>query len=123
MHSYVLQDWLTIRGVNNTPINQGESSWLDLAPYQDVSFWLDVREFSGSTTPTILFQTAPLKEDVLFQPMYAAITLTLTPANPYRAPITTAQCPIARYLRWQLTGPNSAWDATFRVLLAADALG
>ena len=126
MHSFILQDWLTIRGVAATPgqiITQGESGWLDLAPYQDVSFYLDVREFSGAT-PTIVFQTAPIKEDGLFQNMLGAINLTLTPANPYRVPITTASCPVARYVRWQLQGPSGgAWDTTFRVLLAADALG
>lgn len=126
MRSFVLQDWITIRGSTATPITQGESEWLDLAAYQDVSFWLDIREFSGASAPTIAFQTAPIKDEVLFQPMLALIPLTLTPSNPYRVPITIAtnpSCPVARYIRWQLVGPGSAWDVTFRVLVSADALG
>lgn len=122
MHSYVLQDWITIRGSGTTPIPQGESSWLDLAPYQDVNFWLDVREFTGAT-PTITFQTAPIKEEVLFQPLFGAVTLTLSPSNPYRCLLFNASVPVARYVRWLLTGPAGTWDATFRVLVAANALG
>jgi hypothetical protein len=129
MHSYVLQDWITIRGQSASQvIAQGESAWLDLAPYQDLSLWLDVREVS-QTSPAVLmqFQTAPFKEEGLFQAMLAtAISITLAPSNPYRVPITTTACPVARYVRWQLTGPTSGtlpWDVTFRVLCAADALG
>ena len=130
MHSFVLQDWITVRGVITTPgqiITQGESGWLDLAPYQDVSFWLDVREFTppSSPVPTIVFQTSPIKEDGLFQNMVSPISLTLTPSNPSRVPITTSQTPVARYVRWQLQGTTSGtvWDVTFRVLVSADGLG
>jgi hypothetical protein len=125
MHSFVLQDWITIRGTTGATIYQGESSWLDLAPYQDVSFYVDIREFTPSsvTIPQMGFQTAPLKEEVLFQDMLAAFTCTLSPANPYRVPITTSSCPVARYVRWKLVGPAATpWDVTFRVLVAADAL-
>lgn len=122
MHSFVLQDWITIRGAASTNVTQGESGWLDLAPYQDLSIWLDVREFSGST-PQMVFETAPIKEDVLFLPMVAAFNLTLSPANPYRVPITTAQTPVARYARWRIVAPAGPWDATFRILMSADGLG
>ncbi len=123
MHSYVLQDWITIRGTSGATIAQGESGWLDLAPYQDVNFWLDVREFSGAT-PSITFQTAPIKEEALFVNMFATSTpLTLSPSNPYRVLLFNATVPVARYVRWLLTGPASAWDTTFRVLVAANALG
>jgi hypothetical protein len=123
MHSFVMQDWITIRGANATAINQGESSWLDLGPYQDVSFYVDVREYSGSSTPTLQFQTAPLKEDVLFQNMLGTAISVNSITNPYRVAITTTACPVARYVRWQLVGPASTWDVTFRVVLAATALG
>ena len=130
MRSFVLQEWLTIRGVSTASpgqiITQGESGWLDLAPYQDVSFWLDIREFTPTSpaVPTIVFQTSPIKEDGLFQNMIAPVSLTLTPSNPYRVAITTSQTPVARYVRWQLQSPPSApWDVTFRVLVSADAIG
>ena len=75
---------ITIRCTSSATVTQGESSWLDLAPYQDVSFYLDVREFTG-TTPTIQFQTAPIKDETLFQAMLSsAITLTLSPSIHYR---------------------------------------
>jgi hypothetical protein len=122
MHSYILQDWITIRGASSVTVTQGESDWLDLAPYQDVMFYIDVREYTG-TTPTIVFQTAPIKEDGLFQDMMTAIALNAVPANPTVVRITTAATPLARYLRWKLAGPASVWDATFRVLIAANALG
>jgi hypothetical protein len=123
MRSYVLQDWITIRGVASGVVTQGESGWLDLAPYQDVSFWLDCREVFGST-PQIAFQTSPNKEDGLFQAMVGPINLTLTPSNPYRVLLTqNPTVPLARWVRWQLTGPAGAWDATFRVLAACNALG
>ena len=126
MQNYVMQDWITIRGSSNTPVTQGEIGWLDMSAYQDINFWVDVREFSGSTTPTLYFQTSPNKEDLLFAApagAMASLTLTLTPSNPYRVLLATASVPIARYVRWQLIGPNSAWDATFRVLVTANALG
>ena len=126
MHNYVLQEWITIRGISLTPgqvITQGESGWLDLAPYQDVSFWLDCREFTG-TTPSIAFQTSPNKEDFLFQTM-TSVTLTTSPSNPYRNLLgQNPNIPLGRFVRWQLTGPSgAAWDCTFRVLVSCNALG
>jgi hypothetical protein len=123
MHSFILQDWTTIRGTTGATIYQGEAGYLDLAPYQDVSFYLDIREFTGST-PQIGFETAPFKEDVLFKDMIAPFNVLLSPANPYRIPITTSSTPVARYVRWKLIGPAvTPWDVTFRVLVAADGLG
>ncbi len=120
MHSYILQDWTTIRAAV-TSVTQGESGWLDLAPYQDISFWIDVREFSGSSTPNIVFQTAPIKEDGLFQAMATVALNSVT--NPTKVLLFNAATPLARYVRWQLTGPSGTWDATFRVLATCNALG
>jgi hypothetical protein len=120
MHSFLLQDWITIRGAASQTVAQGEVGWLDLAPYEDIMFWFDVREFSTAAT-TFNFQTAPTKEEILFTTMVTG-TVSLTPSNPYVNRIT-ATTPLARFVRWQLVGPASAWDATFRVLVAANALG
>ena len=123
MHSFILQDWITIRGTTSNNVIQGESSYLDLAPYQDITFYLDVREVSA-TPASLQYQTAPIRDEVLFQSMMATpITLSAPSTTVTHVPITTAACPIARFVRWQLLGPAAAWDVTFRVLAAATALG
>jgi hypothetical protein len=95
---------------------------LDLAAYQDVTFYIDVREYSG-TTPSIQFQTAPIKDEILFSGMLSSPMALNSITTPSHVAITTSACPVARFVRWQLTGPASTWDATFRVLVSAGALG
>lgn len=125
MYSFVLQDWITIRGTNTTPIIQTESDWLDMSPYQDCVAWVDVTEQIG--TPTLAFETAPLPEDRLFVQMNTtAISLTVpgTPApQVIQMLMGSAAVPVAQFLRWKVTGPASPWDVTFRILLAANAPG
>ena len=121
MQPYILQDWITVRG-SVTTFTQGEAGWLDLAPHQDVVFYLDVREVTG-TTPTITYQTSPNKEDVLFQNMVTPFNLVA--GNPTVTSIrlnASPAVPLARYVRWQITGPAGTWDATFRVLAVANTL-
>ena len=122
MHAFILQDWTTIRG-SVTQVTQGEDGWLDLTAYQDLVFWVDCREVTG-TTPSITFQTAPTKDESLFTAIVTATTLSAS-ANPtiVKATLAGATVPIARYLRWQLNGPSGTWDATFRVLVAANSPG
>jgi len=124
MHAYILQDWTTIRGSSAVlTMTQEEPGWLDLSPYQDVVFWLDVKEALNS--PTITFQTSPSKDDYLFAAVAAGQVM---PAAGATAPVVvsalmyTASVPLARYLRWQITS-SGAWDATFRVLVAANSPG
>ena len=81
-----------------------------------------MREVSGST-PQMVFETSPNKEDGLFQSMIVPFNITTSPSNPYRVPITTTQTPVARYVRWRIVAPAGAWDATFRILVSADAVG
>ncbi len=123
MHAFMLQDWTTIRG-SVTTVTQGEDGWLDLTAYQDLVFWVDCREQSGSSAPTIAFQTSPTKDESLFTSIVTATTLAAS-ATPtvVKALLASATVPIARYLRWQLTGPSGTWDATFRVLVAANSPG
>lgn len=128
MHSYILQDWITIRGAAGvTTVTQSESGWLDLSPYQDVTFWIDAREFTGTTTPTLSFQTSPTKDEVLFQTMGSPVPLVLTTttiAAPTNVFLASAAVPVARYVRWLLSGPAAGgWDATFRVMVGANAHG
>jgi hypothetical protein len=35
MHSFILEDWLTVRGPGGDTITQDESHWLDLEAFQD----------------------------------------------------------------------------------------
>jgi hypothetical protein len=121
MHSFILQDWTTIRGGVATVI-QGEADWLDLSSYQDCIFFLDVREASG--TPTITFQTSPTKDEALFQTMITAtlMTASATGAAAIKATLTNAIVPVARFVRWQING-TITWDSTFRVIVAANSPG
>jgi hypothetical protein len=124
MHAFILQEWTTIRGAANTNVTQSEDQWLDLSPYQDVFFYLDCREFTGAIAPALSYQTSPTKDEALFQTMIgpnnfvvgvAAVTKSILSTNP--------AVPLARYARWFITGPANAWDATFRVLVAANSPG
>ena len=127
MHTFILQDWITIRGqslASPPPIAQTEHEWLDLTPFQDVFFWLDVREVLGST-PTITFETSPTADESLFQPILAARQMSAG-ASPtvIPAPMSIASVPVARFVRWKVQGPASTlWDVTFRVIVAANSPG
>jgi hypothetical protein len=124
MHTFILQDWTTIRGATSTSIIQGESGWLDLTAYQDCVFWIDTREITG-TTVTMTLQTSPSKDEILFSTMVTAFQLALstTSATVKPALLASAPTPLARFVRWQLTGPAVTWDATFRILVAANSPG
>ena len=121
MQPYILQDWTTIRSAQAT-VTQGEGGWLDLAPHQDVQFYVDVREQSGASAPNIFLQTSPNKEDVLFQTMVTVASNSV--ANPYVVKLSaTPTVPLARYVRWQLSMiSGGTWDVTFRVLVGANTL-
>ena len=126
MHTLILEDWLTVSGPGGVGdvITQDETRWLDLEAFQDVVLYLECREALGATTATVTIQTAPTKDDSLFQTV--ATTTFTAGATPVLFPVilASATTPLARYLRWQITGPaGNAWDATFRVLVAANSPG
>jgi hypothetical protein len=122
MHTFILQDWLTTRGSNNTII-QSESEWLDLTQYQDLVVWLDVREFTG-TTVTLNIQTAPTKDETFFSQgtMYTT-TIAVGTAAPAKVLMSAATVPLARYVRWSLTSASAPFDVTFRIMISANAPG
>ena len=131
MYGYTIQDWITIRGNSTiTTINQAESDWIGFSAFEDIVFWLDVRELTlgGATNVTVNYQTSPTKDDVLFVNMTAGPALTALPTIPTITKVLLAQnptVPLARWVRWQLdvTGvASSTWDLTFRILAAANAV-
>ena len=131
MYGYTIQDWITIRGNSLVlTINQGESDWVGFSAFEDIVFWLDVRELtlSSATNVTVNYQTAPAKDEVLFTNMVTGTALTSVSATPTVTKVLLAQnptCPLARWVRWQLavTGtPTASWDITFRILAAANAV-
>src|SRR5512143_1536587 len=133
MYGYVLQDWITIRGSSIADVIQGESSWMGFSSFQDIVIWLDVREGTFPTTGgslTWYFETSPTKDNNLFTAMPRAGTgITLTSAfSPGVQALTkvvasSANVPLATWVRWRLSPAGTGglpWDATFRVLAAAN---
>jgi hypothetical protein len=121
MHAFILQDWTTVRG-GTTTVTQAEREWLDLELYQDVIFWLQVSEQTGS--PTLAYQTSPNKDESLFSSLLASpISVSVTAsARVSQILMLSASVPLARYVRWQLAG-TPTWDATFRIVVAASGPG
>ena len=131
MHTFILQDWITIQGSGSgagADVVQSKQDWLDLSAYQDVTFWLDVRDVGtvggSAATVTLTFETSPTADDSLFQPMVAGTVLAaaVTPTI-VKAPMYSASVPIGRFLRWRLDSSTANWVVTFRVLVAANSPG
>jgi hypothetical protein len=120
-HSFVIQDWLLLEGGGNSTFTQPENSWLDLSDYQDVTFFLLVNQ--TSTGNTISYQTSPDKTDSVFQNMAPAVTLAAS-ATPTVTQVLmlSAAVPLARWVRWQISGTGS-WSVSFRLVAAANAPG
>ena len=124
MHTFILQDWTAVAGPSGAAVTQDETGWLDLAPFQDVVIYLDCREATPTgTPPTIYLETAPAKENSLFQALVSSVLAASSAPRVLRCLMLNSTTPLARYLRWRITGPTSAWDASFRVLVAANSPG
>ena len=123
MDGLLLQDWVTIRSDGNVSpsVTQGADSWFDLGNDEDVVFYLDVREVSVVGPVRMAYQTSPTKVESSFLTMLPAFTLA-PGVRVDRGFFATAGVPLARYMRWQLTGPAGTWDATFRIWLATYAM-
>jgi hypothetical protein len=120
-HSFLMQDWLLLESTSAVAITQPENGWLDLSDYQDVTFFLLVNQTTATTT--ISYQTSPDKTDAIFQNMVPAVTLTSgTSPIVTQVLMLSATVPLARYVRWQITGPNN-WSASFRIVVTANAPG
>jgi len=138
MYGYVLQDWITIRGTTGASGNafggagdiiQGESTWMGFSSFQDVVFWLDIREATLPTTSlNWAFETSPTKDNGLFLPMngtsgLAISSLTVGVQALQKVILASATVPLATWVRWRVSPINATaqtWDTTFRVLVAAN---
>ena len=123
MQPIVMQDWITIRGAASTTVIQSQADWIFTAPFQDVTFYLDVREFSPSAAVIVSYQTAPAREEAMFQNMFSTAAITTTgligPTNVYLA---NAAIPVSHWTRWKLSAGALTWDLTFRIMMAGNSL-
>lgn len=126
MYSFVLQDWITVGGAANASVIQGEKDWLDMSPFQDVVAWVDIRNVTPTNMPFLKLETAPAKDESLFTFMGSGAGLAMvggTAPTVLQFLMGSATVPIAECLRWKITGGAVAWEATFRILVAANAPG
>ncbi len=131
MYGYILQDWITIRGTQSgVSIIQSEADWMSFQPYGDIVLWLDTKAvtLAGLTSLTLAYETSPAKDESLFTPMVAAVTL-VAGTSPLITKVLVSQnptVPLARYVRWRLipTGtPTGEYGACFRIFASANAIG
>jgi hypothetical protein len=130
MDGLLLQDWVTLRGINTavipiTSITQGSENWLDIGDYEDLVFIIDVREFTNPSSPDVMlvYETSPTVQESSFRAMVNAFTPSLG-RRVDRVFATYAGVPPARYVRWKLTSTAlsaTTYDITFRVLVSAYA--
>lgn len=121
----VLAPWTTVRCASAvTSFTQDEQDWLDLGDRGDVAFFVDIAEATsgGSGGFALSFETAPLPDEMLFQPVAPDVPFAVT-TSPLvvKSVRSAATAPLARYVRWKLKAPgaSSAWSATFRVRAAS----
>jgi hypothetical protein len=117
MDTFLLTDWLTVRTRSDSPpIVQSAYAWLDLPEHEDVIFYLDVKEVTG--TVFLSYDTSPARHEGSFVSM---LSFTTTPGLRIdRVPFRTALVPLARFLRWSMsTSSPGTSDATFRIWIAA----
>jgi hypothetical protein len=98
-----------------------------MSAFVDLVSFLEVKEESSVLgTIAMGIQTAPTKDDALFQNMND-VSLPLTTGITVGVLLRdTALCPLSHWLRWQIipTVPGTTtWHATFRIWVSANAPG
>jgi hypothetical protein len=123
MQTFLLTDWTTIRG-NNTnggiiQITQEESEWLDLTPYGSVSFFVDCRGASGTST-SLFLDTSPCRDEAFFTQLTGSLALVASQSPVLLYTGMPGASILARFVRWRLsTASASTWDACFRIFAGA----
>jgi hypothetical protein len=116
--SVLLQPWITVRGISTTTfVYQSSAHYAEVPECKDVVCFMEVADIS-STPCNFNYQTSPSLDDSMFQIMQGTfqpvVGLNLT-INRY----ATAAVPLARYVRWWISGSTAAaWSITFRVWLS-----
>lgn len=120
MYGYVLQDWITMALPAGGTTIQNESDWLGFSSFQDIVFWVEVKTVSAGTV-TINLQTAPTKDDVLFNTLTNCTVGATGATNTVLKNIlsTNPAIPLATWVRWTLSGSVAA-TITFRILASAN---
>lgn len=130
MYGYVLQDWITLKlTAASSTIIQNESDWLGFSSFQDIVFWCDIRGVTLSAgTVTMFLQTAPTKDDILFQTLSNCSFVVTTVATPFTSSgvlpksilAANPAVPLSTWVRWTITNTTANADITFRILCSAN---
>jgi hypothetical protein len=123
MFTFVLQDWIAVASTGVADVIQTQDDWLDLSPFQDVFLYVSCTEVSTTSAVHLTFETSPTADAALFVAIATQLTLTGGVISTVQAPMLQAAVPIARYLRWRLSCAVGPYDATFRVVVAANSPG
>lgn len=115
----LLQDWISIQGNSSSDsVIQSADTWKDLSLYTDVVFYLERKDYSGSTL-TLHYQTSPTQDDSLFQDM-DTVSISATGLTQTVVRFASATTPLARWVRWKVDAA-AAWRLTFRVWMVVRA--
>lgn len=122
MDAVLLQDFTTARASNASPsIIQSAHAWVDLGDYEDIQISTDIRAVTGALS--LKFETSPTRDENAFTSLFPAFTVA-TGTRTDLVPTFLASVAPARFLRWNLTlTAGASGDATFRIWIAAYALG
>ena len=108
---YFMDNYLTLRGSSSDEsFIQPIPDWFDADRYRDAIFMIQASDFGG--TPTIYLDTGPSEVDEQFEVL---ATYQPTGSNPgfFISRYADASTPMARYVRWRVTGAGSPWYVTF----------
>ena len=130
MRPILMQDWITVRGTaSGNPVAQDPADWLLTAPFQDMTFILDIRELTAlGTAGNFIIETAPIRDETLFQNgvvknlsgAVGQIAVGLTNITSILA--AQPNPPIAHWTRWRILAPAAAWDITFRIWASSNVV-
>ena len=118
MDALLLQNWTTLMLTSTVSVTQGASGWLDVGDYEDITFYLDLREKSGGNI-TFYYETSPIRQDSAFTTMIPGFLATVgTRVDQVLA--SYANVPPAKLVRWRVS-PDAGGSLTFRIWLAGNA--
>jgi hypothetical protein len=137
METFLVQDFVTIRGPGVTTVTQTSESWLRLPDVPNAVAWLQVTELTtNGGTVKMSYQTAPVEDEGMFValagpattvPFAPSVGVNVTPllkdllGFSFGSGLGTGS-PLAGFFRWQLVASGTfsgAWDITFRLWLSA----